>query len=133
MRFVPARSLRRIAAFKAEREIDARIRSNWLRLPDLKNDRDRTGDNELTAHQGYVNDAWLTYRLRTYKGKVAIIWPEEDTALNPPWDPHAMWRRFTPNYELRVVPGDHFTMLHEHFEHSARALAEFVDQTRSYF
>ncbi len=112
MSFVAARSLRPIAASKAEHE-----------------------DNELTAHQRHMNDACLSYTLRPYKGKVAIIWPEEDedAALNPPWDAHAVWRRFTPNYELRVVPGNHWTMLHEHFEHSARALAEFVDQTRSYF
>ena len=110
--FVAARSLRRIPRPEAEPE---------------------SRENELTAHQRFMDDACFSYRFRTHRGKVAIIWPEEEVASSPPWDAHAMWRRFTPNYELRVVPGNHTTMLHEHFEHSARALAEFVDQTRSYF
>jgi len=98
-------------------------------LPDAHDAGDQTASRELVAHRHYVEEAWISYNLRKYDGKVAIVWPVEGPA-NPPWDPRALWTRLTPDFDWRFVPGSHWSMFHEHFEHSARALGEFVAGAR---
>jgi amino acid adenylation domain-containing protein len=100
-----------------------------LPLADTTEPGDHTASNELAAHRRYVDEAWIGYPIRKYEGNVAIIWPVRGPA-NPPWDPRALWRRLTPNLDWRFVPGSHWTMLHDDFDHTARALGEFIEQAR---
>jgi hypothetical protein len=86
-------------------------------------------DDELLVHRHYIEEAWIAYRLKPYAGNVSIIWPVGGPS-NPPWDPQALWKHFTPNFEWRTVPGNHWSMMHDHFEDTARALGEFVRSTR---
>jgi amino acid adenylation domain-containing protein len=99
-------------------------------LPDANDAGDQTPSSELAAHRSFVEDAWIRYGLRKYDGKVAIVWPVEGPA-NPPWDPRALWTRLTPDFEWRFVPGSHWSMFHEHFESTARALGDFVEGVES--
>jgi thioesterase domain-containing protein len=115
--FVTRNARGRIANREADREPP---------LADANEAGDQTPSNELIAHRHYVETAWIRYTLRKYDGKVAIVWPVAGPA-NPPWDPRALWTRLTPDFDWRLVPGNHWSMLHEHFEHTARALGEFVD------
>jgi thioesterase domain-containing protein len=96
-----------------------------LPLPDGNDANDQSANSELVAHRRYVEEAWIRYTLRRYDGKVAIVWPV-DGPSNPPWDPRALWIKYTPDFDWRMVPGNHWSMLHEHLAHSARALGEFV-------
>jgi amino acid adenylation domain-containing protein len=123
-------TLRRRAPREADRQIqEDRVRQDWLPVPDANPAGNQSADREIAAHTRYMEEAWIDYSLRPYSGKVAIIWPVEGPA-NPPWDPRAHWARLTPNFDWRDVPGNHWTMLHEHLEHSARALGEFIEQGR---
>jgi amino acid adenylation domain-containing protein len=86
-------------------------------------------DQELVAHRHFLEEAWIAYALKPYTGKVSIIWPREGPS-NPPWDPQALWKHFTPHFEWRDVPGTHVSMMHDHFEDTARALGELVEMTQ---
>ncbi|HVF38563.1 MAG TPA: amino acid adenylation domain-containing protein [Gemmatimonadaceae bacterium] len=90
---------------------------------------DQTADSELADHTRYMSEAWTSYSPRPYPGRVAIIWPVEGPA-NPPWNPSALWKRLTPHLDWRLVPGNHWTMLHQHFDDSARALSASLDLAR---
>ena len=79
-------------------------------------------------HRHFLEEAWISYKLKPYSGKVSIIWPREGPS-NPPWDPQALWKHFTPNFEWRDVPGTHVSMMYDHFEQTARALSELVEMT----
>jgi amino acid adenylation domain-containing protein len=105
----------------ANREAD-----NEPPLADATDVGDQTASSELIAHRHYVETAWIRYDLKKYDGKVAIVWPVEGPA-NPPWDPRALWTRLTPDFDWRLVPGNHWSMLHEHFDDTARALGELVE------
>jgi len=88
----------------------------------------RSVDQELKMHRHFLEEAWISYKLKPYSGKVSIIWPREGPS-NPPWDPQALWKHFTPNFEWRDVPGTHVSMMYDHFEQTARALSELVEMT----
>ena len=90
---------------------------------------DQTAHGEMTGHARYLSDAWTAYRPKPYGGRVAIVWPVEGPS-NPPWDPRALWKRLAPDHDWGFVPGNHWTMLHKHFEHSARKLGELVAHSR---
>lgn len=121
--------LRTRAPREADRQIQDRMVQNWLPVPDANEAGDQTADREIIAHTRYMEEAWIGYAPRSYAGRVAIIWPVKGPA-NPPWDPRAPWTRLTPDLDWRVVPGNHWTMLHEDFEHTARALGDFMLQAR---
>ena len=107
----------------------ARARNERVPMPDEIMTGDQTADSELAAHRRYVEEAWIRYTLRPYTGKVAIVWPVGGPS-NPPWDPKALWKQLTPNFDWRDVPGNHWTMLHHDLEHSARALGDFIERAR---
>jgi len=114
----------------ADEETQERMRQNFLIVPPASADADPTADREMVAHTRYMQEAWTRYVPQKYAGRVAIVWPE-DGGMNPfPWDPRGLWTRLTPALDWRVVPGDHYTMLHEHLEHSARALGDFIAKAR---
>jgi amino acid adenylation domain-containing protein len=116
---------------RAPREADERIqdhmRQDWLPVPDGAESADQTAHRELTAHVRFMEEAWTSYVPREYAGRVAIIWPLNGPA-NPPWDPRGVWTQLLPRLEWRSVPGNHWSMLHQHFEHSARALAASIER-----
>jgi hypothetical protein len=97
----------------------------WRPVPAANEAGDQTADREIMVHRRYMEEAWIGYAPRRYPGRVAIIWPVQGPA-NPPWDPRALWTRLTPDFDWRVVPGNHWTMLHEDFEHTARALGDLM-------
>jgi thioesterase domain-containing protein len=121
--------LRSRAPREADREIQDRMIQDWLPVPDVDDAGDQTAEKEMKAHTRYMETAWNSYALRTYTGRVAVIWPVLGPA-NPPWNPRAFWTRLTPNLEWRIVPGNHWTMLHEQFEHTARALGDLMLSAR---
>lgn len=115
------------------RELDDVMKND---LPDCladaatQSDNAQAGEDELRAHAEYMSAAWTAYTPRLYAEPVAIIWPVAGPA-NPPWDPRALWTRLIPKLDWHFVPGNHWTMLHAHFEHSARALGTSVDRAKS--
>jgi thioesterase domain-containing protein len=133
------------AAWKAQRKMSWRERldrfinaGRWTRqfvygqripLRDVENDC-MSQESELVTHRRHMEDAWIAYTLRPYAGKVAIIWPREGPS-NPPWNGKALWKHYTPQFQWKDVPGNHWTMLHEYFEHSGRALGEFVSSVEA--
>jgi hypothetical protein len=80
---------------------------------------------ELVAHAEHMANAWTRYNPQPYHGPVAILWPVKGPA-NPPWNPRALWNRLAPNHDWHFVPGNHWSMLHKHFEKSARVLGDSV-------
>ncbi|HEY4955146.1 MAG TPA: amino acid adenylation domain-containing protein [Gemmatimonadaceae bacterium] len=118
---------------RAPREADERIqdhmRQDWLPVPDGAESADQTAHWELTAHVRFMEEAWTSYVPREYAGRVAIIWPVKGPA-NPPWDPRGVWTQLLSRLEWRSVPGNHWSMLHQHLEHSAQALAASIERAR---
>jgi amino acid adenylation domain-containing protein len=112
-----------------DEQIQDRMRQDLPPVPDAIQAGDQTADRGLVAHTRYMEKAWTGYAPRRYAGRVTIIWPVDGPA-NPPWDPRALWTRLTPTLDWRPVPGNHWTMLFEHFEHSARALGASIEQAR---
>jgi amino acid adenylation domain-containing protein len=96
-------------------------------LPDVEFDYDQSPDSELITHRRYLEEAWVRYKLRPYFGRVGIVWPEGGPS-NPPWDPQALWKHLTPNFVWRDVPGHHWSMLIEYFDHTAAAIAELIQK-----
>jgi amino acid adenylation domain-containing protein len=94
-------------------------------LREVEFDYDQTPDSELITHRRHMEEAWGRYTLRPYFGKVGIVWPQGGPS-NPPWDPQALWKRYTPNFMWREVPGHHWSMLIEYFDHTARAITELI-------
>jgi amino acid adenylation domain-containing protein len=78
-------------------------------------------DEQVAAHRGYWSDAWTIYKPSPYPGRVTMIWPAEVPG-NPPWNPTASWAGLTPALDWRVVPGNHDTMMKQHFEFVAKEL-----------
>jgi len=112
----------------ADEQIQNRMRPEWVETPDPTR-CDQTANEEMKAHTHFMRLAWNGYVPRPYAGRVSIIWPE-DGGENPfPWNPRAVWRRLTPNAEWQVAPGNHYTMLHEDIEHSARMLGAFIERS----
>lgn len=106
-----------------------RLRHDRRPLADENDFSCESPDQELILHRHCVEEAWIKYTLRPYLGKVAIIWPNEGPS-NPPWAPQRLWKHFTPNFDWKSVPGNHWSMLHDHFEHTALALGEFVSSAQ---
>jgi amino acid adenylation domain-containing protein len=77
---------------------------------------------QMSAHVRYMSEAWSRYKPARYEGRAAIIWPREGPA-NPPWNPRAVWDSLTPQLDWHLVPGNHWTMLEDHFDESAKAFA----------
>jgi len=118
---------------RGPREADIMIQEQLRWETDIKpadNDSgDQTAQAEIVAHAHFMSDAWTRYNPRPYAGPVAIIWPVDGPA-NPPWNPSALWSRLTPNLDWHFVPGNHWTMLHHEFDHSARALGASIERAR---
>jgi thioesterase domain-containing protein/acyl carrier protein len=116
------------------RELDEQIQEESRRqdcaAAQVDPDGDRTSQIQLEAHTRFMSDAWTNYCPRLYDGRVSIIWPLDGPA-NPPWNPTALWARLTPDLEWHFVPGNHWTMLHQHFEHCARALGAAIGSMRN--
>jgi len=115
------------------READELLQEELRPAIDCKPEPDRFvrghAEHEIAAHAQYMSGAWTAYNPKPYAGPVTVIWPVEGPA-NPPWKPTALWSRLTPNLDWKPVPGNHWTMLHEHFDHSARAIGDAVAAAR---
>ena len=113
----------------ADQEIQNRMRPEWVEIPDLER-CDQTANQEMKAHTRFMREAWNSYVPQPYAGRVSIIWPV-DGGENPfPWNPRAVWASLTPKATWQVAPGNHYTMLHEDIEHSARMLGAFIEKAR---
>ena len=92
---------------------------------------DAAGDDsaarQLSAHVGYMSEAWTRYKPVRYEGRVAIIWPREGPA-NPPWNPRALWDSLTPQMDWYLVPGNHWTMLEDHLDKSAQVFGLAIER-----
>jgi thioesterase domain-containing protein len=84
-------------------------------------------DEQVAAHRGYWSDAWTIYKPRPYPGRVTMIWPAEVPG-NPPWNPTASWAGLTPALDWRVVPGNHDTMMKQHFAFVAKELRTCIEE-----
>ncbi len=84
-------------------------------------------DEQVAAHRGHWWDAWMNYRPQAYPGRVTMIWPAEEPG-NPPWNPTGTWAHLTSALDWRIVPGNHQTMLREHFRFVAQELRAFIDE-----
>jgi amino acid adenylation domain len=91
---------------------------------------DDSAARELSSHVGFMSEAWTRYKPVRYEGRVAIIWPREGPA-NPPWNPRALWDSLTPQLDWHFVPGNHWTMLDEHFDKSAEVFGLAVERVAS--
>ena len=115
---------------EADEQIQDQMREAETRAAALDAAGDLTAQRQVAAHARYMSDAWTAYTPRPYAGKVAMIWPVAGPA-NPPWNPRAPWAPLAPRADWRFVPGNHWTMLHDHFDDSARALADAIASVRN--
>jgi hypothetical protein len=97
----------------------------------------------LQRHYERAMDGYLP---RRHSGRVTIIWAREDLEGSSTDDvrdaitarsisekkagPTLPWPRLAPNSEVKVVPGDHLTMLTEHAQRLAECLRSCLDQAQ---
>jgi pyochelin synthetase len=82
----------------------------------------------LKLYQTYLRAA-QHYTPAAYSGKVLLVRPESAV---PKADPPAEWEKVAADLELRVVPGDHFSMLREpHVRALSEALLGCVPDVRA--
>ena len=115
---------------RVAREADEVVQDDMLRdfqpVPAADPTANQQAQVEIANHARHMSEAWTAYNPKPYSGRVAIIWPVEGPA-NPPWNPTSLWMKLTPNHSWYSVPGNHWTMLHHHFDQSARALGKAVE------
>jgi amino acid adenylation domain-containing protein len=83
--------------------------------------------HEIKNHADYVWDAWQQYAFQPYNGRTAFIWPMEGPA-NPPWNPRLLWDKVVPKSDWYFVHGNHWNMLFDHIEDSARAIGVSIER-----
>jgi amino acid adenylation domain-containing protein len=109
--------------------------ATWLRRTPTSSPEEQAAANachlspeeQVAAHRGYWSDAWTIYKPRPYPGRVTMIWPAEVPG-NPPWNPTASWVGLTPALDWRVVPGNHDTMMKQHFAFVAKELRACIEE-----
>jgi thioesterase domain-containing protein len=83
--------------------------------------------DEIEAHRRYWWDSLMAYTPREYSGRILVMWPREARG-NHPWNPIHDWSHLSSDLEWRIVPGTHDSMVREHFEASAHALEESIEE-----
>jgi len=69
------------------------------------------------------------FRPQAYSGEIYFLQGGTDTYF--PKDPAAIWAHLSSKFEYEVVPGDHLTMLSDHFEKVAEVLSRVLRQSEN--
>jgi len=72
-----------------------------------------------------TSDALLAYRPRRYSGKILFLKARRSLF---PLNPRDIWRRLSQEYEMRIVPGNHDSMMREDVDSLAAELSRCLAQ-----
>ena len=78
---------------------------------------------QATPLNSIYMDAVAEYVPPRFGGRVTVLWPEVETALESPEEALAGWRRIAGSAELEIVPGDHVTAVTVHVSAFAQRLS----------
>jgi acetoacetyl-CoA synthetase len=81
-----------------------------------------TGPTRHARDRAYL--ALTKYQPRPYSGKVRFVKAATKSVF--PGDPAAVWAQWVNDLEVETVPGDHYTMLSEHFDTLASVLSRHL-------
>jgi acetoacetyl-CoA synthetase len=96
-------------------------------IPEPTEDAPR-GDRPGRATEKMQDSAYLAlrrYRPRFYPGRINFVKAEIRTYF--PGNPTAVWGRLAQQFDLKTVPGDHFSMLRERCEAVGSLLSRYLD------
>jgi acetoacetyl-CoA synthetase len=74
--------------------------------------------------QEYATKALLNYRPRHYHGRIRFV--RAGTPLHFPDDPERVWAKFTDQFEVETVTGDHHELLTIHYESLAAVIDRYL-------